>query len=65
MKFDTKTCAGIGGAAGIVLGLLVAITKYDFSKVDQMQQAVGSILVDFIIGAVAGWFIGMSLRRKK
>lgn len=60
LKLDAKSLAGIGGAAGIVLGGAFAALNYDFSKTDQMQQAVGSVLMAFILGAVCGWFIGKS-----
>jgi hypothetical protein len=65
MKFDANTCAGIGGAVGLILGLLLAMAKYDLSKVDQMQQAVGSIIAFFAIAAGAGWFIGRNIAPRK
>jgi hypothetical protein len=65
MKLNATMGAGIGGAAGIILGLASAIAKYDFSKVDQMQQAVGAILADFIVFALVGLIVGLIFRPKK
>jgi hypothetical protein len=64
MKFNAMLGAGIGGLVGIIVGLLIAASKYNFSNVQEMQRAVGSILVDFIVGAVVGWFIGRGTEKK-
>ncbi len=65
MKIDANLGAGAGGLLGIVLSGAAAAVKYDLSKVDQMQQAVGYILGGFIICALVGWVIAKSLQPKK